>query len=196
MASTNFNVEHIENKAANLVNPLESESNLRLNEQNERAVETKHELGGVLHEIVKEEPKADQTEHEIGKLQPQHEQVDHEVEQAEHESGEGEDDGNGIQHENKDADHDEKEAKEDEATKTFDEKANFADQLNIFKNERSCCKDEDVTKENLLNKTEGDEDRLKSSCKTCPTIITDALEKNMESIKMKESSKEIQVRVT
>ena len=56
------------------------------------------------------------------------------------------------------------------------------EEMDIFKNERSCCKQEEVATENLLNKSSA--------------IITEALEKGIGNINMKDSSPEIQVRVT
>jgi predicted nucleic acid-binding Zn-ribbon protein len=187
-----------------------------------------HEVDEVQHEAVKDEHETEQTkqtEPEVDQLQHEAEQAEHETEQtghdvdetqheawqAEHETEQTEHDVDQTQHESEHAEH-ENELKEHEVIKNLDEKEKIVhkdvddEEMDIFKNERSCCKGEEIATENMLNKTEGKEinelscnedsnkDVLNSLNRS--TIITDTLEKGMDSINIKESSPEIQVRVT
>ena len=161
----------------------------------------KHDLDEAQHEIATDELEQDpvsnetqQSEHGIEKSQHDHDAAEHEVQKNEHESGQPEHDIVLTQHEN--------EQVKDEKDKVAHEYVDDED-MSIYKNERSLCRNEEVLAENMLNKSEGNEfDEL--PCKEDPnkdilnrsTVITDALEKGIDGIKIKESSPEIQVRVT
>ena len=175
-----------------------------------------HEVDEVQHEAVKDEHETEQTkqteaEHETEQIGHDVDETQHEAGQAEHETVQTEHDVDQTQHESEHAEH-ENELKEHEVIKNLDEKEKLVhkdvddEEMDVFKNERSCCKGKEIAKENMLNKTEGKEinelscnedsnkDVLNSLNRS--TIITDTLEKGMDSINIKESSPEIQVRVT
>ena len=175
-----------------------------------------HEVDEVQHEAVKDEHETEQTkqteaEHETEQIGHDVDETQHEAGQAEHETEQTEHDVDQTQHESEHAEH-ENELKEHEVIKNLDEKEKLVhkdvddEKMDVFKNERSCCKGEEIATENMLNKTEGkeinelscNEDSNKDVMNSLnrSTIITDTLEKGMDSINIKESSPEIQVRVT
>ncbi|CAB3996892.1 Hypothetical predicted protein [Paramuricea clavata] len=177
-------------------------------------VEVEHEIAKIEHEVDEVQHQAVKDEHETEQTKQTEPEVDqplHEAEQAEHETEQTEHDSDQTQHESEHAEH-ENELKEHEVIKNLDEKEKLVHkdvddkEMDVFKNERSCCKGEEIAAENMLNKTEGKEinelscnedsnkDVLNSLKRS--SIITDTLEKGMDSIHIKESSPEIQVRVT
>ena len=172
------------------------------------AKEGKREMVEVEHEKTKLEPEVDEVQHEIVKDEHETDHAQHETEQTQHESKNTEHELDQLKHESDQVEHDvhqtqhESELEEPEMITTLDEKEKLVhkhvddEEMSIFKNERSCCKLEEVAAENMLNKAEGNEDVLNSSCIKSSTIITDALEKGMDNIHIKETAPEIQVRVT
>ena len=155
-------------------------------------VTVEHEKESVQNENV-------QSEHGIDKSQHERDAAEHEVSKTEHETDQVEHDIALTQHENKQV--------ENENDKLVHRYVDDED-MSVYKNERSLCKNEEVLAENILNKTDGneidelackedpDKDILNSSCMNRSTVITDALEKGIDGIKIKETSPEIQVRVT
>ena len=133
--------------------------------------ESQHESDAAEHEVSKTERETDQVEHDIALTQHENEQVENENDKLVHGYIDDED-------------------------------------MSVYMNERSLCKNEEVLAENILNRTDGneidelackedpDKDILNSSCMNRSTVITDALEKGIDGIKIKETSPEIQVRVT
>ena len=146
-----------------------------------------HEVDEAQHEIVKGEHETghaehvtEQTQHELEQFQHEPALTDYEVDQPEQEDDHVERDVQQSEHEGKMKEH-EMIRKLHETDKLVNKDIDDED-MDVFKNERSFCKQEEFAAENMLNKSS--------------TIITDALEKGMDNMNMKDTSPEIQVRVT
>lgn len=108
----------------------------------------------------------------------------------------------------------ENEQKELETIKSLQEKEDIISkhgekvQLDDLNNEKTYCEEDRVATENMLNRAGTNDDNERSYCEdvnkdvlstsriNCAAIITNALEKGIDSIHLNETSPEIQVRVT
>ena len=182
-----------------VVNPSENANDLSSYEQRSEENGAKPGDGEVQHEISTGEhvtgaaqSEAKQVKHEIEEPEREAEQTEREMAQLQHETGHVEHKAEQLQHEPELAKHDvnqtrdESEKYEHEVVRSFTGKDQITkkdiddEDMAVFKNERNSCEDEQIAMENVY----------------CPKIITDALEKGIDSINIKESSPEIQVRVT
>ena len=142
--------------------------------------EAQHEIAQDKHETGHAEHVTEQTQRELEQFLHEPAQTEHEVDQLVHEDDHVECDVQQSEHESK--------MKEHEMIKKLNESHELVnkdiddEEMDVFKNERSCCKQEELATENMLNKSSA--------------IITDALEKGMDNMNMKDTSPEIQVRVT
>ncbi|XP_028402201.1 nuclear mitotic apparatus protein 1-like [Dendronephthya gigantea] len=134
----------------------------------------------VQHADEQPEHEAEKTENEMVQLQRDSGNAEHEAGQPQHESEQTEHDVNQTRNESEKDEHEVVRSFTTEKDQITSNKDIEDEDMAVFKNERNSCEDEQIPMENIY----------------CPTIITDALEKGIDSINIKESSQEIQVRVT